>query len=89
MTRDSSVLEPLQSQWSRGGTTNTGRRCAAELANPEILELVEASDKESIAFQLWHSDVLYGRYFAHMNVGRLKVFCLFFGPLACLKSMHF
>jgi hypothetical protein len=71
---NSSVLEPLQSQWSRGGTTSgAGRRCAAELANPEILELVEASDKESIAFQLWHSDVLYGRYFAHMNAGRLKV----------------
>lgn len=74
MARDSSVLEPLHSQWSRGGTTNTGgRRCAAELANPEILALVEASDKESIAFQLWHSDVLYARYFSHMNAGRLKV----------------
>lgn len=79
MAGDSSVLEPLHSQWSRGGTSNAGggRRCAAELANPEILELVEASDKESIAFQLWHSDVLYGRYFSHMNSGRLKV-CLFF-----------
>ncbi|KAI6176422.1 Adenylyl cyclase V [Aphelenchoides bicaudatus] len=70
---DSSVLEPLQSQWSRGGGTSTnGRRCVAELANPEILDLVEASDKESIAFQLWHSDPLYDRYFKHMNSGRLK-----------------
>ncbi|KAI6222383.1 Adenylyl cyclase V [Aphelenchoides fujianensis] len=73
LTRDSSVLEPLQSQWSRGGGTGTAGRCGrAELAAPEILDLVEASDKESIAFQLWHSDALYGRYFAHMNAGRLK-----------------
>lgn len=49
LTRDSSVLEPLNSQWSRGGGAPGGRRCVAELANPEILELVEASDKESIA----------------------------------------
>uniref|UniRef100_A0A1I7RZD0 adenylate cyclase n=1 Tax=Bursaphelenchus xylophilus TaxID=6326 RepID=A0A1I7RZD0_BURXY len=72
LTRDSSVLEPLQSQWSRGGSTEKGTKGRAELANPEILDLVEQSDKESIAFQLWHSDALYGRYFAHMNSGRLK-----------------
>ncbi|KAI6200887.1 Adenylyl cyclase V [Aphelenchoides besseyi] len=70
---DSSVLEPLQSQWSRGGGTGTaGRGVGAELAKPEILDLVEASDKESIAFQLWHADPLYKLYFAHMNAGRLK-----------------
>lgn len=60
--RDSSVLEPLQSQWNKNG-----------VANSSVLDLIETSEKESIAFQLWHSDRLYTTYFKHMNSGRLKV----------------
>jgi hypothetical protein len=59
--RDSSVLEPLQSQWNKNGA-----------ADESVLEMIESNDKESIAFQLWHSDRLYANYFRHMNSGRLK-----------------
>ena len=65
--QDSSVLEPLQNQWNKDGVANTS-----------VLDMIETSDKESIAFQLWHSDRLYTNYFRHMNSGRLKVCFLFF-----------
>uniref|UniRef100_A0A7E4V1G9 adenylate cyclase n=1 Tax=Panagrellus redivivus TaxID=6233 RepID=A0A7E4V1G9_PANRE len=61
LNRDSSVLEPLQSQWSKNG-----------LADESVIEMIETNDNESIAFQLWHSDPLYTSYFRHMNSGRLK-----------------
>ena len=60
--KDSSILEPLHSQrWKCGEFDD------------EILDMVESSEVESIAFQLCHSDTLYNDYFKNMNAGRLKV----------------
>ncbi|KAH7731120.1 CRE-ACY-4 protein [Aphelenchoides avenae] len=83
-TRDSSVLEPLQGFTRSAGTS--GIAGPSGLADPDILELVDSYDKESIAFQLSHSDRLYDRYFKHMNAGRLKsaLTCL---VLLCLFEM--
>lgn len=70
--RDSSVLEPLQNQWNKNGA-----------ADEAVLEMIESNEKESIAFQLWHSDRLYANYFRHMNSGRLKV------SYVCLNHQFF
>lgn len=83
-TRDSSVLEPLQGFTRSAGTS--GIAGPSGLADPDILELVDSYDKESIAFQLSHSDRLYDRYFKHMNAGRLKVSSLTF-PAPCRVSL--
>uniref|UniRef100_A0A915CPB8 adenylate cyclase n=1 Tax=Ditylenchus dipsaci TaxID=166011 RepID=A0A915CPB8_9BILA len=93
LAKDSSVLEPLQ--WSRSGAAQEGSGGAVSLsgvsrgaktggkvlgcADPEILSLIDASEKEDVEtvgvacrLRQLKPDTLYSSYFKHMNAGRLK-----------------